>query len=423
MEGPVMFYAQSDQPIYVLVGHRVVTIPPGNFSVRHNGERLTVKSLDRPAGRLLKRGLEMTDLSEIAARLGMRVSAQPKPAPAPEPVEVASKAPRPVDIVEMVGQDTARVQMMLDAQSALTEREHGDPDAMPAHTLLSGPPGTGKTTLAKIIARILGGRLIETTASAVKDVKVLARELAKLRDDDVFFVDEIHGLPRPAQELLYTAMEDGTISVQAGEGVDVTVVPVRLNRFMLVGATTIRGKLEGPILDRFGLICELTYYSEKELRTIISGAASKQPGYRCKIDDDAVEMLASRAKGTPRIALSLLKRARTYVFGMNRVTDLPVTCPDVETALQLAKIDNLGLEEIERSILRALCAKHNQGRGMSIENIAAVTGLEDDTVKQIEPLLIRLGLMVRTSRGRKATKEGYEHIGERPPVDAGIAVE
>lgn len=418
-----MFYKQSDQPIYVIVGARVVTIPPGNFSVRHNGEQVTVKPLDPDAARHLRKGLRMTELADIAARLGMRVSAQPKPAPEPEPVEVVSKAPRPVDIVEMIGQDTARVQMMLDAQAALTEREHGDPDAMPAHTLLSGPPGTGKTTLAKIIAHLLGGRLVETTASAVRDVKVLVRELAKLRDDDVFFVDEIHGLPRPAQELLYTAMEDGTISVQAGEGADVTVVPVQLKRFMLVGATTIRGKLEGPILDRFGLICELTYYDEPELRTIISGAASKQPGYLCKIDDDAVEMLASRAKGTPRVALSLLKRARTYVFGINRVTDLPVTCADVETALKLAKIDNLGLEEIERSILRALCAPHNQGRGMSIENIAAMTGLEDDTVKQIEPLLIRLGLMVRTSRGRKATKEGYQHIGVRPPVDAGIELE
>lgn len=420
-----MFYAQGDQPIRVLVDeHRVMTIPPGNFSVRRNGDQLTVKSLDASAAEELRKGLKMTDLADIAARLGMRISAQPKPEPAPDPAPtVTSKAPRPTDIVEMVGQDTARVQMMLDAQAALTEREHGYPEAMPADTLLSGPPGTGKTTLAKIAAHILGGRLIETTASAVKDVKVLARELAKLQDDDVFFIDEIHGLPRVAQELLYTAMEDGTISVQAGEGADVTVVPVQLKRFMLVGATTIRGKLEGPILDRFGLILELTYYTEQELRTIISGAASKQREYLCKIDDDAVEMLASRAKGTPRIALGLLKRARTFVFGMNRVTDLPVTCADVETALELAKIDNLGLEEVERSILRALCAKHNQGRGMSIENIAAVTGLEDDTVKQIEPLLIRLGLMVRTSRGRKATKAGYLHIGERPPVDAGIAVE
>lgn len=422
-------YSRADQPIRVLVGGRVVTIPPGHFSVRVQGTELTVKSLDSDsAAQLRKRKgrLEVTELADIAAKLGMRVSAQPKPEPKPEPKSAAedvSKVSRPTDIVEMVGQDQVRVQVMLGAQAALVEREHGRPDAMPPHTLLSGPPGTGKTTLAKMIAYLLGGRLVETTASAVKEVRVLARELAKLQDDDVLFVDEIHDLPRPAQELLYTAMEDGRISMQAGEGADVTVVSVKLKRFVLVGATTIIGKLEGPFLDRFGLIGTLDYYKVDELITIIRNAAAKYDDYRCKLDDDAAALLASRAKETPRVALNLLSKARTFTFGMYRTTDMPIMTEAVESTLRLHRIDSRGLGEDERKVLGAVCARHNQGRGLGVENIASATGLAVDTVKRIEPLLIRFELMVRTSRGRKGTKDGYRHIGLEPPPDAGIAVE
>lgn len=425
-------YSRADQPIRVLVGRRVVTIPPGHFSVRVHGARgteITVKALDSESARELRKGkgkLEMTELADIAAKLGMRVSAQPKPEPKPEPEtapEEITKVTRPTDIVEMVGQDATRVQVMLEAQAALVEREHGRADAMPAHTLLSGPPGTGKTTLAKIIAYLLGGRLVETTASAVKEVRVLARELAKLQDDDVLFIDEIHRLPPLAQELLYTATEDGKISVQVGEGADVSVVPVKLKRFVLVGATTIKGKLEGPMLDRFGLIGTLGYYRVDELTTIIQKAAAKYDKYRCKIDDDAAALLASRAKDTPRVALNLLKKARTYTFGMHRTTDVPITLEAVESTLKLHKVDSRGLDEDERSVLRAVCARHNQGRGLGVENIASATGLEIDTVKRIEPLLIRFELMVRTSRGRKGTKAGYQHIGLEPPPDAGIAAD
>jgi Holliday junction DNA helicase RuvB len=400
--------------------------PDCRFRIDSQG---TVTPLNTESARRYHReGLStMTELADIAKKLGMRVSAAPKPKPAQKTEPVKSKAMRPDDIAEMIGQDQVRVQMMLEAQAAMTEREEwvssegksGSEHAMPPHTLLSGPRGTGKTTLAKITASLIGGQLIETTASAVTDVKVLGRKLASLDHDDVLFIDEIHGLSQSAQELLYTAMEDGVIHIKAGEGADVKTVVRQLNRFVLVGATTIQGKLEGPMIDRFGLVGKLVYYSDAELLQIITKAAEKR---RTKIDEDAATALAIRSKGTPRIALSLLSKCRSYVIGMNRSSDIPVTRADVDSALELHGVDKLGLESDERAVLRALCAEANAGRPMGIKNIAAVTGMEEVSVEQIEPLLLRLELMVRTSRGRKATKEGYEHMGMKPPVDAGVDI-
>jgi Holliday junction DNA helicase RuvB len=389
------------------------------YRIADSGGQVTVTPLNTASlHRYNREGLStMTELADIAKKLGMRVSATAKPKPAEQAPAVKSKAIRPEDITEMVGQDKVRVQMMLEAQAAMTEREEGSETAMPPHTLLSGPRGTGKTTLAKITASLIGGRLVETTASAVSEVKVLARKLGTLEDNDVLFIDEIHGLPRTAQELLYTAMEDGVISVKAGEGADVKTINVQLKRFVLVGATTILGKLEGPMVSRFGLVGKLTYYRDDELLTIITRAAEKR---RTKIDDDAASALAVRSKGTPRIALSLLAKCRAYVIGMNRTSDVPITLPDVDSTLALHGVDELGLESDERAVLDALCSPVNAGRPMGVKNVAAVTGMDESTVEQIEPLLLRLALMVRTSRGRKATKSGYVHMKLEPPVDAGI---
>lgn len=413
----------ADRDVHVLIGSAVLSLPAhARYRLAADDAGVHILPLDTASRALLTRKPPiMTDLADIAAKLGMRVSAAPKPAEPPPPVEpvVRSRAIRPEDITEMIGQDRVRVQMMLAAQAAMAEREHGAPDAMPPHTLLSGPRGTGKTTLAKITASLIGGQLVETTASAVNDVPVLARKLASLADDDVLFIDEIHGLKRPAQELLYTAMEDGTISMRAGQGVDVKTVNVQLKRFCLIGATTIQGLLEGPMLDRFGLVGKLVYYRDDELQAIITKRAEK---LSTKIDDDAAAMLASRSKGTARIAVRLLDQCRSYVVGMQRTTDVLITVANVEDVLQLHDIDALGLESDERDILAALCRPEHNGRGISVDAISALTGLEDATVKQIEPLLLRLGLMVRTSRGRKATKAGFEHLGVDPPADAGFDV-
>lgn len=412
----------ADRDVHVLIGRSVVSLPGRarcRVVVRDDG--VSILPLD-PASRALltRKPPTMTDLSDIAAKLGMRVSAQPKPEPAPEPEPVVkSRAMRPEDITEMVGQDRVRVQMMLAAQAAMAEREHGAPDAMPPHTLLSGPRGTGKTTLAKITASLIGGQLVETIASAVNDVPVLARKLATLQDDDVLFIDEIHGLKRPAQELLYTAMEDGTISMRTGQGIDVKTVNVQLKRFCLIGATTIQGLLEGPMLDRFGLVGRLVYYSDSELTTIITKRAEK---LSTKIDDDAAAMLATRSKGTARIAVRLLDQCRAYVVGMQRTTDVLITVTNVEDVLALHEIDALGLESDERDILAALCNPEHNGRAIGIETLSQLTGLEEVTVKAIEPLLLRLKLMIRTSRGRKATKAAYEHLGIDAPADAGFDV-
>ena len=365
----------------------------------------------------------MTELSDIAAKLGMRISAAPTPKPAEEPKPVVSKAPRPGDITVMVGQDGVRTQMMLDARSAMIRRASGDGDADPSHVLLTGPRGLGKTTLAKLTAGITGGRLVETTASAVNDPRVLARKLAELGDNDVLFIDEIHGLKREVQEsVLYNAMEDRVIHVKSGDGVDATTVSVALKRFVLIGATTDEGLLEAPFVDRFPLKCSLSYYTDDELCQIVVGAAESM---RIKIDGDAAQVLASRSKGTPRIALNLLTHVWSYVVAMNDGTDVPVTPLDVDTALSTVhKIDGLGLDVKDRAVLLALCARRNQGRPMGIENLVACTGIESATVKyEIEPLLLRFGLMVRTSRGRRATKAGYRHVGVTPPVDAGVDVD
>lgn len=406
----------SEHPVQVVLGARVVTVPPGSYRLDRAGSDLDVTALDDSSVvQLQTTGVDVSELADIAARLGMRVSAQPEQVtkteqdkPEQPATALVSRVSRPRDITTMVGQDTVRVQMRLETKAALTLRRHGKLDAMPAHTLLSGPPGTGKTTLARITAAMLGGRLVETTASAVKDVKVLARELMGLEDDDVLFIDEIHGLSRPAQELLYTAMEDGAISARMAEGAE----PVALKRFVLVGATTIQGMLEAPMIARFGLVGTLTYYSEAELTEIIlNAAASTDDKYECKIDaEDAAPMLAARAKGTPRDALNLLAKVRTFSLAMNDSPDVPINRDDVAEALKIHKIDSLGLDDDDRSILTALRKRYGQARGMSPEAIAAVTGLAVRTVKSKESLLLRLELLTYTDGGRQLTKRGYEHV-------------
>ncbi len=399
------------------------------YWIEHNGAQVLIPaqsgrvSFNPTTGRLTnftpKEGQNVpqpSDLTNVAARLGLRVSAKsPKPAPSPRPV-AKSRAVRPEDIAEMVGNDSARVQLMVAARSAMTRREHGEELAMPPHTLLTGPKGTGKTTLAKIMAGLLGGELVEVISSAVKDIRVLGRTLAELTDDSVFFIDEIHALPDAAQELLYTAMEDGVISIRAGEGRDVSTRQVQLKRFVLVGATTIQGLINGPMLDRFGLIAHTELSTDEQLTEIIGQVAGKQS---LKLDDDAAAVLATRSKGTPRVALNLLSKARDFAFGMAETTDVPITVDDVHQALELAGLDSLGLDRDERAVLRALC-KHATTRGMGVDNVAAAAGLERETVWGIEPLLIRLELMVRTPHGRRPTRAGYVHLDIEPPADATV---
>jgi Holliday junction DNA helicase RuvB len=413
--------ADATQQWVCIGGSAYLRLPLGSYRVEQQGRGVTVLPQDQRSLDAIRREPPMTtELAEIAAHLGMRVSAAPKPVPesTPQPT-VRSKAIRPVDITEMIGQDRVRVQMMLAAQAAMAEREAGNLDAMPPHMLLSGPSGTGKTTLAKILASTIGGQLVETIASAVDDVKTLARELAKLQDNDVFFIDEIHGLHRPPQELLYTAMEDGAISMRTGQGVDVKTTRVQLNKFVLVGATTVQGKLEAPMIARFGLVGKLVYYRDDELAQIILNRAEK---LSTKIDEDAAILLATRSKGTARIATRLLDQCRGYVVGMQRSTEAVITVEAAEKTLSLHDIDALGLEMDERDVLAALCNPEHNGRPIGIEPLAQLCGMEEITVKELEPLLLRLKLMMRTSRGRKPTKLAYEHLGIDPPADAGFDI-
>jgi Holliday junction DNA helicase RuvB len=382
-------------------------ILPAGFSEVVYGSDGHIKQATRAAG----------TLADTASRLGMRVS---PPEPRPAPVKTAtpkSRAVRPEDIDEMIGNDSARVQLVLATRAAMTRREHGEPDSMPPHVLLTGPKGTGKTTLAKIMASLMGGELIEVISSAVKDVTVLGRTLAELTDNSVFVIDEIHALPDAAQELLYTAMEDGVISIRTGEGRrDAGTARVQLARFVLVGATTIQGLLNGPMLDRFGLIVHTELSTDAQLSEIIAQVARKTG---LKLDDDAAAVLAGRSKGTPRVALNLLGKARDYAVGMAGTPDVPITVDDVRQALDLAQLDALGLDRDERAVLASVC-RHATTRGMSVDNIAAAAGLERATVFSIEPLLIRLKLMVRTPHGRRPTRAGFAHMDVTPPADATV---
>jgi Holliday junction DNA helicase RuvB len=316
---------------------------------------------------------------------------------------VAEISLRPASLDEFIGQEQVREQLSLVLESA---KRRGSP---PDHVLLAGPPGLGKTSLAHIVASELGTSLRMTSGPALERAGDLVSLLTALDPGEVLFIDEVHRIARPAEELLYSAMEDFRVDVVLGKGPGATAIPLDLSPFTLVAATTRSGLLTGPLRDRFGFTGRMDFYNDDELVRVVVRSAGL---LGVVIRDDAAVEVARRSRGTPRIANRLLRRVRDYAEVR---ADGIVTREVARAALEVYEVDELGLDRLDRAVLSALCRSYGGGPA-GISTIAVSVGEEADTVEEVsEPFLVRAGLLMRTPRGRVATRAAWEHLGLTPP--------
>ncbi|MGJ9412134.1 Holliday junction branch migration DNA helicase RuvB [Aeromicrobium sp. CF4.19] len=314
---------------------------------------------------------------------------------------------RPRSLGELVGQERVREQLSLVLEAAVAR------DRTPDHVLLSGPPGLGKTTIAMIIAHQLATPLRLTSGPAIQHAGDLAAILSGINEGDVLFIDEIHRMSRPAEELLYMAMEDFRVDVVVGKGPGATAIPLEIPPFTTVGATTRAGLLPSPLRDRFGFTAQLDYYDTDELHRIVARSAGL---LGLEVSEDGGREIASRSRGTPRIANRLLRRVRDYAEVRG---DGTVGVAAASAALALYEVDDLGLDRLDRAVLTALCSSFGGGP-VGISTLAVAVGEERETVEEIaEPFLVRLGFLARTPRGRVATPAAWEHLGLAAPSGPG----
>ncbi|HEY7891041.1 MAG TPA: Holliday junction branch migration DNA helicase RuvB [Solirubrobacteraceae bacterium] len=311
---------------------------------------------------------------------------------------------RPRRLCDFVGQDTLRDQFMVAIEAASGRGEALD------HVLLAGPPGLGKTSLAQIIAAELEVPFVQTAGPALERKGDIASFLTALEPHSVFFVDEIHRLPRTLEETFYPAMEDRRLPITVGQGAGARVVTLDLPPFTLIGATTRSGLLSTPLRDRFGIQGRLEHYGIEDLTTIVKRSASI---LEISLEEDGAIALATRSRGTPRVANRLLKRVRDYAeVRMGGV----VTAEAANAALELLEVDERGLDRLDREILRIICVKF-AGGPVGLSTLAVAVGEEQDTIEEVyEPYLLQEGLIKRTPRGRAATAAAYSHLGIDAPA-------